>query len=135
MSGKATGFDRAASLVREVGSQLSEEHVIREGLHHAAGEPLAAEMKQNIQKLTGRTAEDIRVVDIPSRADVAAIKVGGTRGKGGRGYIGSFLEWGTSKMAARPWARPAYDVVEPGVGARLAAFVRERLASITRGRV
>jgi HK97 gp10 family phage protein len=124
--GKVSGFDAAARSVRDVGRDLADEKVIREALHQAAGEPLAARMKENIRKLTGKTAEDISVLDEPARPGVVRIRVGARGGKGGRSFIGSFLEWGTRFMSAKPWARPAHDAEVGNVAPRLAAFLRGR---------
>lgn len=58
-------------------------------------------------------------------------KAGGPRASRG-GFYGFFLEFGTSKMAARPWIRPAIDAVAAEAqAAGIAAFqkyVAEQMA-------
>lgn len=39
--------------------------------------------------------------------------------KGSRAFYGRFLEFGTSKLAARPWLRPAFDTKAPEALAKM----------------
>ncbi|MFQ5774191.1 MAG: HK97-gp10 family putative phage morphogenesis protein [Kiloniellaceae bacterium] len=44
---------------------------------------------------------------------------------------GAHLEFGTQKMAARPWLLPAFEAAKPRIRARIAAAVREALNRAT----
>ena len=46
---------------------------------------------------------------------------------GESGYYGSFIEFGTAKMAARPFLRPAFDETAPQVVERFRASLARRI--------
>jgi len=63
--------------------------------------------KGSLGRLPGYLRQHIRVWKKRARANAATVTYGvGTRGWA---FYGKFLEFGTSKMAARPWLRPAVD--------------------------
>lgn len=101
-----------------------------------AGQPLAAAMRANIRRASGKTERNIRVrgMRMSGGHSVVGVIVGLThRGKEGRLHIGRFLEFGTlrknkrtgqvSHIPARPWARPAYDQTQ----ARCAEVFEQKL--------
>jgi len=119
---------------------LSDEKALREDMREAA-EPLADRMKENIEGIRGRkgsfhtglTADDVTIADQPTTLGLVKLKIGLTSGKEGRAFIGRFLEYGTSRMPAYSWCRPANDA-EGGahLGSRLVAIARRRIASVLR---
>lgn len=57
-----------------------------------------------------------------------AVAIGAFRvGRIGEIFYGKFLELGTSRMAARPWLRPAFDRTHDTVLSRLISLVRGRI--------
>lgn len=46
---------------------------------------------------------------------------------------GRHLEFGTRRMAARPWLQPAFDAAKPKIRKRLRAAVRAANRSVARG--
>lgn len=106
--------------------------VLKFGLRKA-GQPVAEEMKRRLDAVTrggtGETRDSIGVGAAPKRdledAD-AAVVVGASKD---RGYIARFLEFGTSKMSARPHATPAFDV---SAQEALGVFVRESSKALKR---
>jgi HK97 gp10 family phage protein len=130
--GKIVGFPQTVRSLRELEEELGAEKLLREGLRQAAAEPLIARMRETISRDTGLTAADIGAVDAPPTPGMVKIVVGAKGGKGGRGFIAAFLEWGTSRMPARPWARPSYEAEKAHFAPRLTAFLRERMAAVVR---
>lgn len=60
-------------------------------------------------RLPGFLRASVRVWKVRGKSGGATITYGvGTRGMA---FYGKFLEFGTSKMAARPWLRPAVDAL------------------------
>ncbi len=47
-------------------------------------------------------------------------------------YASQFVEFGTSKMAARPWLRPAFESSEDDILKSIGEQLRQRLARIAR---
>jgi HK97 gp10 family phage protein len=100
--------------------------VLAEGVMRAAA-PLEAEMEQRVRKLTGATERAIgrEVTHKSSRR----VDVGIGLEKAPRGFVGTFLEYGTSHMTARPWARGSFSAQ---VGDMWSAMRRELWAAISR---
>lgn len=128
---------------------LAEEKVMREGLMFAAGEPCLDAMRQNLERhrrSNPSAVESIGIVAPPSKVGHAKIVVGAIGDyalDGGdvlreptadkeQGFKLRFLETGTIKQAATPWARPALDEVEPGVVPKLTAYLRGQVAALVR---
>lgn len=48
-------------------------------------------------------------------------------------FYGRFLEYGTSKMAARPFLRPAYDAVKDAAAEKFSEVIDEKVKELTGG--
>lgn len=81
-----------------------------------ANREAAAELRDNLQAVApydptererkyGHLRDEIRVRKVKARALHTIVHIVST----GRAFWGSFLEFGTVKMAARPWWRPLVD--------------------------
>jgi len=57
---------------------------------------------------------------------IGGVSVGGTSKKGTDTFYARFIEFGTSKMTARPFLRPAIDSKTPAAIDATAAYIRER---------
>lgn len=128
MAVKMTGFKEAAEHLRSYADTLADEGACLADLREAV-EPVAQRMRENLSshRRTGNTEADITVADVPTdEPNVVKVAVGGTAGKKGRGFVGRFLEFGTSKMPAFPWARPAWDAEKGGIVPRLKAALARR---------
>jgi HK97 gp10 family phage protein len=80
-----------------------------------AAQPIVTEEQRLARKRTGQFAESIGVVKAKHEGlEGATVEIGPRRGKRfPHAYLGIFHEWGTSKMSAHPWARPAMDAKGP----------------------
>lgn len=115
-----SGLDEALRNVQALGEELSREEVLEPALLRAAG-PLRDDLE--------RTAPRGKVA--PHVADTFVVERSRTEREAGRttvlvgpkagypGLVAPFLEFGTSRMAARPWIRAAYDAFAPGFPAAL----------------
>lgn len=97
---------------------------LRKGLRAGANVGLK-EARSRVPKKTGNTAKKTRVKDQGVRGEDATFSVT-------TNYVGRFLEMGTSKMAARPFIRPAFesrasDIVEAVRDVTLVAIEAEAL--------
>lgn len=87
---------------------FADERLLKKVMVEEAG-PIVDEARRRIPKNTGKTAAEIGIDDkVPSAAGLTTIHVGIPAGSP-RAFIGRFLEFGTSKMRAQPWLRPAND--------------------------
>ena len=74
----------------------------------AAAKPLAQEAKQRVPVDTGRLKKSIGVVKRRSKdKNIVMFTVAPRKKKGG--WTAHFIEFGTSKMAAKPFMRPAFE--------------------------
>lgn len=94
-----TGLDALVRQIRTMGNT--------QGIEKKALEAGAKHMKKEFEKVapvrTGKLQTNILMSEIEnSKIDV------GTKATGD-GFYGFFLEYGTSKFNARPWARPAWE--------------------------
>lgn len=80
------------------------------------GRVVADEAGPNAPKLTGVLGESIEVETTQSSRTIASVVVGFLK----RAFYGKFQELGTSKMAANPFLRPAFDSKREAVKRKIA---------------
>lgn len=80
------------------------------GAIRAGAKPLVASVKANVPKKTGNLKKSIGIIKRKSK-DKSKVRFSVTARKGGKndGFYAHLLEFGTSKMAAIPMFRPAYE--------------------------
>lgn len=93
------GLDELTRRIRAMGNT--------QGIEKKALEAGAKHVKKELEKVapvrTGTLKANVLMSEIKdSKIDV------GTKAKGD-GFYGFFLEYGTSKLPAQPWARPAWE--------------------------
>jgi HK97 gp10 family phage protein len=100
-----SGMDELLAKVEEMGLKVSKV----EGIAlRAAAEPVAADMRSlvkfsNINEL--HIKDDIQISNIKTEAGVKYVEVGPIK----TAWRAKFLEFGTSKMTAKPFMSPAYE--------------------------
>jgi hypothetical protein len=103
---------------------LENEKLHREALMVAAVDPTIAAMKQKLEphrRASPSAVDSLGSAVAPSRAGFIEILVGAM---GFRDYVLWFLNYGTRKQPPRPWLEPSADKVRPGIGERMAAYLR-----------
>jgi len=61
--------------------------------------------KDNVPVRTGTLRDSITIETVEKDENEVVVRIGPQK----KAFYGLFLEYGTSKMAARPWLRPAVD--------------------------
>lgn len=109
---KKTGFDFEGGKALDQALQgLGDPKAMRRaGLRalRRGARPIRDAARSNIRVRSGETRRDIKTRTESVKRGIA-VWVGASGKKGGRAFIGRFLEFGTAKMRAFPWLRPAID--------------------------
>lgn len=108
-----------------------------------AGEIIADEARILVPVDSGTLRDSISVSDVRlggafsmdrTLGDGAQVFIGPrTRSGPPDGYYGHFLEFGTVKMAAQPFMRPAFDNTHGQVVSRIASELQMRVAKVAKG--
>lgn len=77
----------------------------------AGAQPILDDMKNTtaFKDDTGDLRKALAVGRISTKNGVKSIKIGVLQGDISKAYYGKFIEFGTSKMPARPFIQPAYE--------------------------
>lgn len=135
ITAKWTGMEEAIRAAEALGRELATEEVLRPALLKT-GAPL----KEEIVRTTPRSPNAPHVADTfvmkvseEERGEGrTTVLIGPKAGRGSVGFIAPFLEFGTSKMSARPWIRPAYDVFRGGFPGALAEQMRAQYERVVK---
>ena len=100
--------------------------VIRQSIRNAL-KPVLLDAKRRCPVATGRLRDSIVLRASPRRrAGVIALEIRTGPGQfEGETYYGGMVEYGTSKMPARPFMRPAYDANKVTAKAAATRMIRE----------
>jgi HK97 gp10 family phage protein len=91
--------------------------------------PLVRDIKAHAPVLTGELRDSIAVTSHPEEgANEVRLQIGVTGV-----YYGHFQEFGTSKMRARPFVRPAWDRNRRGLVTRFRDLLRQRIDEYVEG--
>jgi hypothetical protein len=138
---------RKGTSLTTIAAALADEKVHRQILMDAVALPTLELMKQRLEPHRRSHPSAVDSIGIVAPAtkvgfiQVAVGAIGDNALEGGdvlrapaggkdEGWKLRFLENGTIKQAATPWARPALDEIEPTASARCAALMRERMPSL-----
>jgi HK97 gp10 family phage protein len=100
---KLDGDKKLAENLKKI-NRTAQGRALREAAKQGA-EVIVQEAKRRAPVDTGTLRDSIRSKFVKRRSDSVTVEIG----PGPKGYYGYFLEFGTSKMAARPFLRPAMD--------------------------
>lgn len=94
----------------------------------AGAEVINKEVVKNAPERTGHAKKYLKVSKVSKEKGIKVVKVGISKGDNSEAFYLKFHEYGTSKMAARPFMRPAferkrkealektYEVIKEGLG-------------------
>lgn len=74
-----------------------------------AGQIIVDEAKNNVSVRTGNLKEGLKVSGVRKKDGKKFVLAGIQKGDNSKIFYGKFLEFGTSKMSARPFMAPAYE--------------------------
>ena len=75
----------------------------------AGAEVINKEVVKNAPERTGRAKKFLKVSKVSKEKGIKVVKVGISKGDNSEAFYLKFHEYGTSKMAARPFMRPAFE--------------------------
>ena len=77
---------------------------------------------------TGRhLADNIVISKVKKKNGVKYVEIGPTRGDNSAFFYAKFIEWGTSRMPARPFMQPAYEQNKKEILDTISLHLREAL--------
>ncbi len=98
-----------------------------------AMKPLLADAKSRVQVKSGFLKKNLKIRTMKKKKHRYGVFVGvGQKWYVGKAFYGAFLEFGTSKMAARPFLRPAFDGTKKRVENIVKAGLKRAIESIGR---
>lgn len=101
------GFDDLLARVQQLGEQTSriENKALKAG--GAVVQKRASELAPRSRKAKRHMADHIKMSGVKNKEGMKYVEVGPTRGDNSEFFYAKFLEFGTSKMSARPFMGPA----------------------------
>ena len=139
MEFNVTGFRELQAMLLQLRSVARQDNALKRAMIEAL-EPTALLTVQRVPKRTGNLARSIVISDKASGAakvkDAVTVYLGASYQKGARGRHAHLVEFGTVKMAARPFLRPSWDQDSRAMLGRLSdALRREIEAAVKRAGV
>lgn len=116
------GWEELEAKLKSIASHINTGEVLEEAMMEGA-EVVKAAIEANAPRRTHQLAGSITISKQGRQAHSLRI------GPSGQGFYGRFLEYGTSRMGARPFVRPGFDSsrgeAEALIGKRIWAKVEE----------
>lgn len=121
---KLEGFKELEKKLKGISAAMREETLINALIKSA--EPIRADAASRAPRRTGKLSQNI-IIEKDDKEKLA-VKVGPHKDA----FYGKYLEFGTSKMAARPWLRPAFDANKNRAKAIFAGIMKKIIEDVTR---
>jgi HK97 gp10 family phage protein len=120
--GLKAGFEGQKELMENMKSLSEEMQVVvkREAIEEAANF-LKEEITKRVPVRTGKLKENIITQTVEDNETATEVKLGPSRD----GFYGPMVEYGTKKMQAQPFMRPAFDENEERVDEIIAQNIQE----------
>ena len=101
-----SGVDEILNRLQQIGANVS--RLENQALRNAA-EPVLEDAKANAPVRTGKLKEGLKISSIKTKEGMKYILVGVDKSDNSKIFYGKFVEFGTTKMSARPFLGPAYE--------------------------
>ena len=119
-----TGVDEILNKLQQMGANIS--RLENKALRNAA-EPVLEDAKANVPVRTGKLKKGLKITNVKKKEGIKYILVGVDRGDNSEIFYSKFIEFGTSKMSARPFLQPAYEKNKDNIQKTIANTLKEGL--------
>ncbi|KZL93972.1 HK97-gp10 family putative phage morphogenesis protein [Clostridium magnum] len=119
-----TGVDEILNKLQQMGANVG--RLENKALKNAA-EPVLEDAKENVPVRTGKLKKGLKITNVKKKDGMKYILVGVDRGDNSEVFYGKFIEFGTSKMPARPFLQPAYEKNKNTIRKAIAETLKEGL--------
>jgi HK97 gp10 family phage protein len=121
-----TGVDEILNKLNQMGTNIS--RLESKALKNAA-EPVLEDAKATnaFNDRSGNLRKGLKISNVKNKEGVKYILVGIDKGDNSKIFYGKFLEFGTSKMPARPFLQPAYEKNKSTIQKNIAETLKEGL--------
>lgn len=120
------GVDEILNKLQQMGTNIS--RLENKALKNAA-EPVLADAKATsaFNDRSGNLRKGLKISNVKNKEGVKHILVGIDKGDNSKIFYGKFIEFGTSKMPARPFLQPAYEKNKQNIKGIIAETLKEGL--------
>lgn len=118
------GVDEILNKLQSIGSNVGK--LENKALRNAA-DPVLQDAKGSAPVRTGKLKKGLKITRVKKKEGVKYILVGVDRGDNSEIFYGKFIEFGTSKMTARPFLGPAYQKNKDNIKRTIAETLKEGL--------
>lgn len=120
------GVDEILNKLQQIGNNIS--RLENKALKNAA-QPVLDDAKSSnaFNDRSGNLRKNLKISSIKSKEGMKYVLVGIDKSDNSKIYYGKFLEFGTSKMSARPFMQPAYEKNKDNIQKNIAETLKEGL--------
>ena len=120
------GVDEILNRLQQIGNNIS--RLENRALKNAA-QPVLDDAKSSnaFNDRSGNLRKNLKISNIKSKEGMKYVLVGVDKSDNSKIYYGKFLEFGTSKMSAKPFMQPAYEKNKDNIQKTIAETLKEGL--------
>jgi len=120
------GVDEILNKLQQIGNNIS--RLENKALKNAA-QPVLDDTKSSnsFNDRSGNLRKGLKISNIKNKEGVKYVLVGVDKSDNSKIYYGKFLEFGTSKMSAKPFMQPAYEKNKDNIQKTIAETLKEGL--------
>lgn len=120
------GVDEILNRLQQIGNNIS--RLENKALKNAAQPVLDdAKSSNSFNDRSGNLRKGLKISNIKNKEGVKYVLVGVDKSDNSKIYYGKFLEFGTSKMSAKPFMQPAYEKNKDNIQKTIAETLKEGL--------